>query len=121
MVYAAYVPSDVHPAKSGNFVLERGSQSISSLKEVIPMECNTSGEISNLDDVQPIEVDTAISRTSATDDNAGKSFLSRKSTGGNYELVRIIANLEQKTEVLYPLLTVLGEHKKLLRIYFKYN
>lgn len=69
---AISVLNDVRPADSGIPIPKSGSQGISSKEELMQMEFDTTGEIPNLEDMQNMEVDTAVWRNSATNYNAGK-------------------------------------------------
>lgn len=69
-VSAASVRCDVHPAKSGNFPPGRDFKSISNVEEVTLLEVDTVGDISNLEDVHPMKVDSALTQQIATNSNA---------------------------------------------------
>lgn len=84
----------MHPADLGSFVLKGGSGSITNAVSGKPMEVDTTDAISDLDDVQPIEFESAISRFSVTDNNAGKSVLVCKFSYKSSETVETVANLD---------------------------
>lgn len=103
MVWALSVSCDVRQAESGSHVPETGFRSTWNTEEVMFMEVATAGDIMNLDKVQPVEVGTAVSRASTTDDNAGKSVLVFKFSRKNYESIDIVRYLDQITDVLNSL------------------
>lgn len=74
---------------------------------------------SYLDDVQQVEAETAVSRDSSTNDNAGKSELVCKLSQDNYDLVEIVAILDQTKKEQYPLREALNVYKKKLRSFLK--
>lgn len=88
------IPSDVHPAKAGCSVPVRDSEIISNADEVESIEADTADEVSNLDSVQPLEVDTTVLRSSASDDKAKISVCDCKLSRENYKLVEIVAKLD---------------------------
>lgn len=67
------------------------------------MEISITGETVTLDDVLPMEVDTIISWTSETNDNARQSVTVYKFNRENYESVTIVANFKQITEAAQPM------------------
>lgn len=106
MVSVVSVTSNVHPAKPGATCSENGSEVISSVNEVQPMEVGTAEKISDLDDVQSTKVETVVLRATASSDIAGKSIPTRYFSRENYDS---IANLDQIMDVSYPLRELLGE------------
>lgn len=67
------------------------------------MKVDTSGEVSNLDYVQPMENSTAISRDSASNYNAENFVPVRKSSRENYYSVEIVTYLDEVMEVVCQL------------------
>lgn len=97
-VSAASVPNNVHQTESGSPVPRSVSENFSKAKEMIPAVVDTASEISKLDDVKHMEIDTTVLRASATEDNAGDSVPICKFSRKKYESVEIVTNLNQFTE-----------------------
>lgn len=110
------VPSDVHLAELGSSVSESGIESISITEEVEPVEFKSASKTSNLDDVMLIKVKSTGSRTSTTDDNAGKSMPVCKFRWKIQESFEMVANLELITKVSNHLLEFLNEHRNELKV-----
>lgn len=101
---------DVCPAKSEKPVPESNTRSIWNTEKVMTVRANTSGEISNVGNVQPTNVDTAVWRTCATDDRTEKSVLIRKFSCDIYKPILIVTNLSRITEMPNLLREELEEH-----------
>lgn len=113
---AGSVPINLHLAVTESLFPKSGSQSHSSVDEVEPLEANTAYEIFNLDEAQPMKVDSTVLRGRVTSDNDGKSLPIRNFSQKNYEWVGIVAYQDQITKVPYWLQKVPDEHRKKLRI-----
>lgn len=102
MVSVAFVPSDAHRAELENHVAEHCSQTMSFAEELVPIKVDPAGEISSCDNVQPIEVGSAVSRTRTANHNAEKFMPVRKFSCENYESFEFVANLGQIMDMPYP-------------------
>lgn len=69
------IPNNIQPAELGSPVEESGFQTSSNTEEVKPTKIDTAGEILDLNNGQHTEIDTAVSRASATENKAEISML----------------------------------------------
>lgn len=90
----------MHPSKSSMPVTESGCQQISNAEKVLPTKDDFIKKISNLNDLQPREVDIVVLWAGATDENAGNCMSIHKFIREKFETVEIIASLHQIMDVL---------------------
>lgn len=119
MVSAVSVPREVYPAKWESTVPELGSQWTLNAKEVTLMEIDTTVEISSLDNLRSMEIDTYISCASASDENLAKNPPTCTFSHKNCEFFEIVANIDHVTEVSNRLHKVHDKDKTKLRIYIE--
>lgn len=97
-----YCPERYTPDRVREICLRESLESITNLKQVTTMEAGPAGAISNLDDMQLIEVDTAVSRASLIDGGFWKSMLDFKLSREIYDLEETAENLEWATDITCP-------------------
>lgn len=114
MASGTAVPSNVHLAEFETPVpVSIGQWSANASK---PMEVPDNTPSENIDEVEPLEVDSDTSLVSDLSENDEKFVSVHKLRRENYQRVNIVINLHQATEVPYPLREVQVDHKQKLRV-----
>lgn len=91
--------SDVGLAESRSAVPKRASECISNAEKEVPMKVVAADEVLKLNNMQPLEVEIALSRSNMTDDNAEKFVSVHYIWREKFESVKIDANLDQIVEL----------------------
>lgn len=114
MVSAVAVPSYVHLAISEALISVRISEGYTNASE--PMEVSDNRHSEKSDKLNPVKMNSAASLVGALDDTAGEFVSVRQFRRENYQIVDVVANLDQIFYVPYKLRKVKDEHKQKLRV-----
>lgn len=95
------VPSNVNSAEPETLILTSIGGGRTNAPEPIKISENT--PFQEINNVKPVKVDTVASLVRVLDDIAEKSVCVHQFSREYYETFDIVANLNQTTEVLYPL------------------
>lgn len=101
----------MHMAESWSHLLARDLLSVLDAKEVILSEAYFANEISDLDNVGPIEIKTVVLRASVTNENGGKPPPTCEFSHKSFKSVAIVEKLYRIKEVPHPLREVLDKHE----------